>query len=77
MKFVGGEPLIFTKFFKGECNFSQSSQVKRKGKFSTSGGGWWGGGGGTDIKNYYNSPLDSRRQTLAGIFNIKHSTLFI
>ena len=38
MKFVGGEALIFTKFFKGECNFSQSSQVKRKGKFSTSGG---------------------------------------
>ena len=77
MKFVGGEALIFTKFFKGECNFSQSSQVKRKGKFSTSRGVGGVGGGGPDIKNYYNSPLDSRRQTLAGIFNIKHSTLFI
>ena len=43
MKFVGGEALIFTKFFKGECNFSQSSEVKRKGKSSTSGG--FGGGG--------------------------------
>ena len=51
MKFVGGEALIFTKFFKGECNFSQSSQVKRKGKFSTSGGVGGAGGGGTDIKN--------------------------
>ena len=29
--------------FRGECNFSQSSWVKRKGKSST------GGGGGTDI----------------------------
>ena len=28
--------------FRGECNFSQSSWVKRKGKSST-------GGGGTDI----------------------------
>ena len=45
MKFVGGEALIFTKFFKGECNFSQSSQVKRKGKFSTSGGVGGAGGG--------------------------------
>ena len=42
MKFVGGEALIFTKFFKGEWNFSQSSEVKRKGKSSTSGG--FGGG---------------------------------
>ena len=38
MKFVGGEALIFTKFFRGECNFSQSSEVRRKGKSSTSGG---------------------------------------
>ena len=37
MKFVGGEALIFTKFFEGECNFSQSPNVKRKGKSSTSG----------------------------------------
>ena len=29
--------------FRGECNFSQSSWVKRKGRSST------GGGGGTDI----------------------------
>ena len=45
-KFVGGDALIFTKFLKGECNFSQSSQVKRKGKFSTSGGVGGAGGGG-------------------------------
>ena len=51
MKFVGGEALIFTKFFEGECNFSQSSNVKRKGKSSTSGGVGGGGGRGTDIKN--------------------------
>lgn len=51
MKFVGGEALIFTKFFRVECNFSQSSEVRRKGKSSTGGG--WGeqGGGGTDFKN--------------------------
>ena len=48
MKFVGGEALIFTKFFRVECNFSQSSEVRRKGKSST-GGGW--GGRGTDFKN--------------------------
>ena len=43
MKFVGGEALIFTKFFRGECNFSQSSEVRRKGKSSTRGGGGVGG----------------------------------
>ena len=37
--------------FRGECNFSQSSWVKRKGKSST-------GGGGTDITGKCNSPID-------------------
>ena len=45
MKFVGGEALIFTKFFRVECNFSQSSEVRRKCKSSTGGGWGWGGGG--------------------------------
>ena len=47
MKFFGGEALIFMKFFRdkpiffrGECNFSQSSRVRRKGKSSTRGYGY-------------------------------------
>ena len=64
MEFFGGEALIFTKFFRckpifftdmtqffrGECNFSQSSGERRKVKSSTGGGGV-----GTDIK--CDSPL--------------------
>ena len=47
MKFFGGEALIFMKFFRdkpiffrGECYFSQSSRVRRKGKSSTRGYGY-------------------------------------
>ena len=53
MEFFGGEALIstqffrgkliffrgMTQFFRGECNFSQSSGVRRKGK-SLTGGVW-------------------------------------
>ena len=54
MEFFGSEALIFTKFFRGkpifftdmtqfsrgECNFSQSSGERRKGKSSTGGYGY-------------------------------------
>ena len=34
--------------FRGECNFSQSSEIRRKSKSSA--GGEVGGGGGKDIR---------------------------
>ena len=34
-----GKPTVFMEVFRGECNFSQSSVVRRKGKSSNGEGG--------------------------------------
>ena len=52
-QFFRGKP-YFMEMFRGECNFSQSSGVRRKGKSSTG-----VGGEGTDMK--CNSPISVSR----------------
>ena len=37
--FFRGKPTFFMEVFRGECNFSQSSVVRRKGKSSNGEGG--------------------------------------
>ena len=49
--YSSGVSPYFMEVFRGECNFRQSSEIRRKSKSSTGGGG----GGGPKLKK--NSPL--------------------
>ena len=84
MEFFGGEALIFTKFFRGkpifftdmtqffrgECNFSQSSGERKKVKSST------GGGGEVRILNAI-AHCCSHRRLLLFEFNSKPSNWYV